>query len=305
MVFDHIGGNPIILRYDYEKPYSGLELLKMTNLIELIENRFGTETDVSQNVKTTSLTGGVLARRSFRRYLEREVPENLRNLLLACAQSASSKSDLQQYSIINIQEQSTKDKLAELSGSPFMIEAPVVLIFCGDTHRGQRISELRGLPYAQNTLENFMNAAVDAALAMQTYILAAESHGLGCCPVSHVRNDLEQIRDLLHLPDGVFPMAGLTAGWPSEERDVTLRLPPSVVVHKNTYNDKTLKEEIDTYDRRRHDKRPIPASSYLLSEEFDLPDFYGWSENIARRLSRPNGLEGLKRFLKSHGFKLE
>ena len=84
----------------------------MTNLIELIENRFGTETDVSQIVEMNNLTEDVLARRSFRRYLKREVPENLRNLLLACAQSASSKSDLQQYSIIDIQEQSTKDELA-------------------------------------------------------------------------------------------------------------------------------------------------------------------------------------------------
>ena len=100
-------------------------------------------------------------------------------------------------------------------------------------------------------------------------------------------------------------MAGLAAGWPGEERDVTPRLPPSVVVHKYSYNDKTLKENIDAYDRQRHEKRPIPAPSYLLSEEFDLPDFYGWSEHIARRLSRPNGLEGLKPFLKSHGFKLE
>ena len=80
----------------------------MTNLIELIENRFGTETDVSQIVEMNNLTEDVLARRSFRRYLKREVPKNLRNLLLACAQSASSKSDLQQYSIIDIQEQSTK-----------------------------------------------------------------------------------------------------------------------------------------------------------------------------------------------------
>ena len=276
----------------------------MTELLELIQNRFGIEADVLQIGVTKCLVGDILARRSFRRYLDREVPEELRNLLLACAQSASTKSDLQQYSIIDIHEQSAKDKLAELSGSPFMIKAPVVLVFCGDIRRVQRISELRGLPYVQNTLDNFMNAAVDAALAMQTYILAAESHGLGCCPISHVRNDLNQVRDLLRLPEGVFPMAGLTAGWPGEERDVVLRLPPSVVVHQNTYNDIALAEEIDHYDQRRHDKRPIPETSYLHTEEFNLPEFYGWSENIARRLAKPSNLKGLRTFLESHGFEL-
>jgi len=150
-----------------------------------------------------------------------------------------------------------------------------------------------------------MNAAVDAALAMQTYILAAESYGLGCCPISHVRNDLDKVRDLLHLPEGVFPMAGLTAGWPGENRDVILRLPPSVVVHQNTYNDNALAEEIDNYDQRRHHKRPILETSYLHTEEFDLPEFYGWSESIARRLAKPSELKGFRTFLESHGFELE
>ena len=276
----------------------------MTNFFELIQNRFGIGSDAPQDSVTEGLIGDILTRRSFRRYLDREVSEDLRKLLLACAQSASSKSDLQQYSIIDIQEQSAKDDLAVLSSSPFIVKAPVVLVFCGDIRRVQRISKLRGFSYAQNTLDNFMNAAVDAALAMQTYILAAESLGLGCCPISHVRNILDKVRDLLHLPEGVFPMAGLTAGWPGEERDVTLRLPPSVVVHQNTYNDNAFAEEIDNYDQRRHERRQIPESSYLHTDEFDPPEFYGWSENIARRLAKPSNLKGLRTFLESHGFEL-
>lgn len=277
----------------------------MTELLELFQNRFGLESNVPQVKVTESLIADILVRRSFRRYLDREIPEHLRNLLLACSQSASSKSDLQQYSIIDIQEQSTKDNLAALSGSPFMIKAPVVLVFCGDIRRVQRISDFRKLPFAQNTLDNFMNAAVDAALAMQTYILAAESYGLGCCPISQVRNNLDEVRELLRLPKGVFPMAGLTAGWPDEERDVTIRLPPSVVIHQNAYNDDALPEEIDTYDQRRHDRRPIPEASYLHAEEFDLPEFYGWSENQARRLAKPGNLKDLRTYLEANGFELE
>ena len=277
----------------------------MTELSRLIRDRFGIETTVSQSETVEKNIENILSRRSFRRYLDREIDEDLRNLLLTCAQSASSKSDLQQYSIIDIREQTTKKTLSEIADSPFMTEAPLVLVFCGDLRRARKISELRGLPYVQNTLDNFMNAAVDSALAMQTYILAAEAHGLGCCPVSQIRRDLGEVRDLLSLPAGVFPMAGLTAGWPGEDRDVVLRLPPSVVIHRDQYEDRDLENEIDIYDQRRHENRPIPENSYLHKEDFELPDFYGWSEHIARRLAKPSLLKDLRTFLEAQGFELE
>ena len=245
----------------------------MTALSNLIRDRFGIETAVSQGETTEKNIKNILSRRSFRRYLNREIDEDLRNLLLTCAQSASSKSDLQQYSIIDIREQTTKETLAEIADSPFITDAPLVLVFCGDLRRARKISEFRGLPYVQNTLDNFMNAAVDAALAMQTYILAAEAHGLGCCPVSQIRRDLGEVRDLLSLPAGVFPMAGLTAGWPGEERDVVLRLPPSVVIHRDKYEDQDLENKIDIYDQCRDENRPIPENSYLHKEDFELPEF--------------------------------
>jgi nitroreductase/FMN reductase [NAD(P)H] len=276
----------------------------MSSLADLIGARFGTETCLGQGLPDDSLLATILARRTYRSYSDQEVPAELISVLLACAQSAPAKSDLQQYSIIEINDAAAKTRLARLAETPFMADAPVVLIFCGDIRRAQGIAALRGHAYGQNTLDSFMNAAVDAALAMQTFILAAESQGLGCCAISHVRNHLVEAADLLALPPGVFPLAGLTAGWPAEERDITVRLPPSVVVHENKYDDSDLPREIDAYDRRRHEIRPIPASSHLHTDEFETPPFYGWSENAARRLSRPEGLEGLRPFLKAHGFAL-
>lgn len=276
----------------------------MSQLSDLVSGRFGLESDVEPVPVSTEPLAAILGRRSYRRYRDEVVTDELRAALLACAQSASAKSDLQQYSIIDIRDQPVKDELAELSSSPFIAKAPVVLVFCGDINRLQRISSLRGLPYTQNTLDNFMNAAVDAALAMQSFVLAAESQGLGCCCISHVRNDMDAVSELLSLPKGVFPMAGLTAGWPGEERDVSLRLPPAVVVHRDAYNDDTLADEIDAYDQRRHEARAIPEAGYLHGGEFELPEFYGWSEHVARRLAKPGGLEGLRAFLESHGFEL-
>ncbi|PYN97949.1 MAG: hypothetical protein DMD91_16370 [Candidatus Rokuibacteriota bacterium] len=40
---------------------------------------------------------------------------------------------------------------------------------------------------------------------MQAFITAAAAMGLGCCPISVVRNHVEKLAELLELPSGVFP----------------------------------------------------------------------------------------------------
>ncbi len=221
---------------------------------------------------------------------------------LACAQSAPAKSDLQQYSILDLRDPAKKSALAELCGTAWMADAPVLLVFCGDLRRAQRACEIRGHAFQQNTLDSFMNAAVDAALAMQAMILAAEAARLGCCCISQVRKRLPDMAHLLNLPNRVFPVAGLAAGWPGEARDVTRRLPPPVVIHRDLYDDAGLAPEIDDYDQRRHAARPL--GNQINVEKFGTVEFYGWSENAARRLAEPSDLGGLREFLESHGFDL-
>ena len=80
---------------------------------------------------------------------------------------------------------------------------------------------------------------------MQNFVLAAQVSGLGCCYVSQVRNHMQPLWELLGRLSGVFPICSLTAGWPDEERDVTLRLPPSVVVQDNVFDDSTLEPEVN------------------------------------------------------------
>lgn len=275
----------------------------MVTANELLHRRFGVAGDTG-DVAINETLSSILSHRSIRKYRDEVVPDNLLRVLLACAQSAPAKSDLQQYSIIHLTDGVAKAKLAQLAATAGIATAPIVLVFCGDIRRAQRISQLRGKPYAQNTLDSFMNAAVDAGLAMQSFIIAAESAGLGCCAISQVRTQIEETSALLGLPDGVFPLAGLTAGWPDESRETTLRLPPTVVVHHNTYDDANLAAEIDGYDVRRHAAFPVPPRGQLHNDVYGAAAFYGWSEHLARRLSRPEGRETLRAFLESRGFAL-
>ena len=114
---------------------------------------------------------------------------------------------------------------------PWIGNAPVFFVFLGDARRLQRIGELRGKPVRNGTLEGFFNASIDAALAMQTMILCAESAGLGVCPISVIRNEVDKVAAILGLPDLVFPVAGLCLGYPQAEGYVSLRLPRRVTTH--------------------------------------------------------------------------
>jgi len=209
-------------------------------------------------------------------------------LLLMAAQSAPAKSDLQQYSIIQIVDASLRSQIGELIPSmPWVATAPVLFVFCGDIRRNRRIAELRGRRHVNDNVDTFMNAAVDAGIAMATLISAAERIGLGCCPISVIRNHIETIADLLGIPDGVFPIAGLTIGWPRDRGYMSMRLPPDVVVHQDRYDDSRLEVELAQYDDRRHTRFPITDDKQRYLDRYGVQDNCRWSDNVARQLSVP------------------
>jgi nitroreductase/FMN reductase [NAD(P)H] len=152
-------------------------------------------------------------------------------------------------------------------------------------------------------MDTLLNGIVDAAVAMQCFISAAESTGLGCAPISEVRNRIAEVSDVLGLPDGVFPIAGLTVGWPARPGYVNQRLPTSVVIHRDRYDDTSLEAEIADYDQRRHDIFPIAPASQCHADKYGVAEICTWSENVARQLSVPERA-GFREFLVSRGFDL-
>jgi nitroreductase len=248
----------------------------------------------------------VLARRTHRRYADRAVPEALLQLLLGAAFSASSKSDFQQASVIRVADRDRRDRLAALVPEmPWIGNSPVFLVFCGDARRLQQIGRLRGHEQANGRLEGFFNAAVDAALVMQTLILSAEAAGLVCCPISVLRNHAAVVADILELPELVFPVAGLCLGWPAAEGHISMRLPLAATLHVDRYDDRRLAEAVDGYDRRRDARYSLPRQQQRAPERFGYADFYGWSEDKARQAAaQPEG-QDFPAWLRGRGFTLD
>ena len=96
----------------------------------------------------------------------------------------------------------------------------------------------------------------NCSIVLATFIRAAEAVGLGCCPISAIRDHAAFVSDLLRLPERVVPVAGMCVGWPSERGYISPRLGLDATVHIDRYSERDLAADIDAYDRRRNEGRP-------------------------------------------------
>ena len=244
----------------------------------------------------------VLARKTVRSYQDVLPSDSLLDLICAAALSASTKSDFQQASILRVLSAHKRARLGELfPAMPWIGSAPAFFVFLGDARRLERIAGYRNKPMANGTLEGFFNASIDAALALQTFILCAEAAGLGCCPISVIRNKVDDVATILALPDKVFPVAGLCVGYPARAGYLSLRLPRTVTVHRDVYDDGRLNDEVADYDQRRAAVHSIPKEQQRLVERYGEAEFYGWSEDKARQAASPEGA-AFPRYLRRAGF---
>ena len=265
--------------------------------------RFGIELHVPADVPGLEELARSLEHRSHRRYADRPVRQELLQVLFACAFSAPSKSDLQQADVVHVVDPARRKAIVEtIPDMPWIMNAPVFLIFCADNRRIRQIGEWRGKPFVNEHLDHFMNAAVDAGLVMMNFIRAAEAAGLGTCPISAVRNRPDTVSNVLGLPEGMFPVAGLCVGYPAEAGRITPRLALDATVHVDHYDESDLRKKVDAYDRRRH--AALPYRRQRNVDRFGESPFYGWSEDKARQYAVPERTD-FGAFIRKQGFSLK
>jgi nitroreductase len=249
-----------------------------------------------------------LATRGVVRYFKPEpVPYDLLRRLCALALCAPTKSDLQQRDIVIIDDAKLKDQiLAPLTEGPigqaWLKNVPALLIFCGNNRRQRLWHQWRGKPFANDHLDAFFNASVDAGIALTAFVLAAEAQGLGVCPISVIRNRATAVSELLHLPQHVFPVAGLGVGWPAVAPKQSMRLPLEVTVHRNGYQEGDVRSAIDGYDRRREAAQPYREQR--SADVFGTATPYGWSEDKARQYAMSERAD-FGAYIRARGFRLD
>ena len=229
----------------------------------------------------------------------------LLRLLFACALSAPSKSDLQQADIVHVADRAKVRAITALiPDMPWIAEAPVLLVFCGNNRRIRQIGEWRGKPFANDHLDHFMNAAVDAGIVMTTFIRAAEAVGLGACPISaHPQPPARSERAARAARLGLSGGGTHASAIPAKDGRITPRLPLEVTVHVDRYDESRVRENIDAYDRRRHALHAVSQAARHEASAGEA-EFYGWSEDKARQYGVPERAD-FGAFIREKRFKLD
>lgn len=231
--------------------------------------------------------------RSIRKFKEQPVDDELLQQILQAGQCAATSSFLQGVTVIRVKNPDNRQKLAVYAGNqPYVANAPEFLVFCADLRRAGNCCERYGKSFSGEYTEHFIIATVDAALMAQNTVVAAESAGLGICYIGGLRNNPRQVSDLLKLPVGVYPVFGLCLGYPDQDPEVKPRLPLSVIVKDEVYEDSHDVAAIDIYDEQvREYYRTRTGGGHGIS----------WSEQVASLLSekaRPH----MRGFLAEQGF---
>ena len=234
--------------------------------------------------------------RSIRKFTDKVIEQELMEDLFVAGQAAATSSFLQGTTIVRISNKDTREKLAELAGNqPYVKTAAEFMIFCADLKRAGNYCEAYEKPFEGDFTEHFIIATVDVALMAQSLVTAAESVGLGICYIGGIRNNPIEVSKLLELPRGVYPVFGLCLGYPDQEPEIKPRLPISVIVKEETYNEEGDGDNIEEYDDRiREYYRSRTGGGHGIS----------WTEQVATLLSeksRPH----MKEYLEGQGFKFK
>ncbi len=231
--------------------------------------------------------------RSIRKFTEQPIEPALFEELVRAGQGAATSSFLQGATIIRVGDRGKREEIARLAGNqPYVASAAEFMVFCADLKRAGNWCREYGKSFEGDYTEHFIIATVDAALMAQSMVCAAESEGLGICYIGGIRNNPGPVSELLELPRGVYPVFGLCLGYPAQDPEIKPRLPISVVLKQDCYNEAGDREAIKAYDA---------AVREYYAARTGGGHGIGWSEQVSKLLSeksRPH----MRGFLAEQGF---
>jgi nitroreductase len=187
-------------------------------------------------------------RRSVRAYDDRPIEREAVDAIIGAAMRAPTAGNMMLYSILEIEDQAIKEKLARsCDDQPFIARAPLVLIFLADYQRWIDVFFASDVPsYCETKGEamrlpgegDLLLACCDALIAAQTAVIAAESLGIGSCYIGDIIERYEVHKALLDLPQYTFPITLVCFGYPrpaARVRKLTSRFPQTCIHFKNSY----------------------------------------------------------------------
>ncbi|MGM8214285.1 oxygen-insensitive NADPH nitroreductase [Bacillaceae bacterium W0354] len=230
--------------------------------------------------------------RSIRAFKDKPLQEEQIRTIVEAAQSASTSSYYQAYSIIGVTDKSLKEELRKVSGQHYVENNAHLFVFCADMNRmfQSQLKEIQEkmMQNIENT-EFFMMSVIDAALAAQNAAIACESMDLGICYIGSLRNNINRVNDLLKLPKYVIPLFGMVIGYPDENPEIKPRFNIDAIYFENEY--KLNHDSIQTYDN-------LTEKYYRERSTNTRQD--NWSKQIGNKLINPIRMD-VASFVQSKG----
>lgn len=231
--------------------------------------------------------------RSVRKFTDQKIEQSVLDELIKCGQSAATSSFIQACTVIQVENPSYREQLVTLAGNqPYIAKAARFMVFCADMKRHQLACDMHQADMLNGYTEQFITATVDCALFAQNVITAAQSLGIEGVYIGGIRNQIQAVSDLLELPDLVYPVFGMCLGYPAQNPEVKPRLPLSVILKKDRYDDEQDEATIREYDEL--------VREYYRTRTGGNKDT-AWSEQISDMLvkeARPHMLA----YLQSRGY---
>ncbi|KAF0812167.1 FMN reductase (NADPH) [Andreprevotia sp. IGB-42] len=259
--------------------------------LDLVNGRYGRD-ELTVVPELNGTLEALLGHRSVRAFERKPLQGGTLELLVAAAQSAPSSSNLQVWSVLAVEDEARKARLAVLAGNQAHIpEAPLVLVFLADLARLNTVAAQQDAPIAGlDYLDTYLMGVIDAALAAQNVVTAAESLGLGTVYIGAIRNKPEEVAAELGLPPQVFPVFGLVIGHPDPARPASVkpRLSQRTVLHREQYSASQQHAAVADYD--------TVITAFQHSQ--GLPQV-PWSRQAVSRLRGPETLSGRHRLVEA------
>ncbi len=142
------------------------------------------------------------ARYSVRSYLEKPIEEDKLQYILECGRIAPSAANYQPWHIIVVKDPAMRKKLGETYPRNWLLQAPVILVICGDHSVSWKRSDTKD------------HCDIDIGIIVDHMTLAATDCGLGTCWICNF--DDRKCSRILNIPAHIEPMVLLPLGYPAD-----------------------------------------------------------------------------------------
>jgi nitroreductase len=245
----------------------------------------------------------LLERASLRMFIEEKIPPEVLNLVLDAGNHAPTGGNLQPYSIIKIEDEVNKQKLADWCEQDFIGKAPVDLLFCIDLHRNERWAQLEVAPFSANrAFRHFWISFQDTVIAAQNICTAADAMGLGTVYIGTVMEFFKEIKEMFELPNGVFPVVLVCMGYPKSTPRQRKKLGTDVIVHSEKYHDPDDEELLEAFDRKYEGQRVGITEERLETIEKVCREVHGeeFAQECLERIHENGYIRPVQRYFGLH-----